>query len=127
MPAADLELAGCDVVCLDNDARVREGMRALLESLGCGVRVCADREALADALALRRPDAILADYHLDGNDTGVKAVATVTAGLTAAPPCIVISADDGETVRAAAREAGYRFLPKPVNPARLRALLLALR
>jgi len=30
-------------------------------------------------------------------------------------------------VRAAAREAGYRFLPKPVNPARLRALLLALR
>jgi DNA-binding response OmpR family regulator len=54
-------------------------------------------------------------------------VATVTVDYPPAPPCIVISADDGETVRAAAREAGYRFLPKPVNPARLRALLLALR
>ncbi|MEQ8262936.1 PAS-domain containing protein [Pseudohaliea sp.] len=126
-PAPELELAGCEVICLDNDARVREGMRALLSSLGCAVRVCADRGALADALAERRPDAILADYHLDGNDNGVTAVATVTADLPAAPPCIVISADDGETVRAAAREAGYRFLPKPVNPARLRALLLALR
>ncbi len=127
MLAADLELAGCEVVCLDNDARVREGMRALLESLGCGVRACADRDALAAALAARRPDAILADYHLDGNDNGVAAVSTVTAALEAPPPCIVISADDGETVRAAARGAGYRFLPKPVNPARLRALLLALR
>ncbi|MHA7816599.1 MAG: hybrid sensor histidine kinase/response regulator [Pseudohaliea sp.] len=126
-PPPALELAGCRVVCLDNDARVREGMRALLASMGCDVRVCADREALSAALAAGRPDAIIADYHLDGDDNGVAAVTAVTDGGGPPPPCIVISADDGETVRAAAREAGYRFLPKPVNPARLRALLLALR
>ncbi|KGE04926.1 hybrid sensor histidine kinase/response regulator [Pseudohaliea rubra] len=126
-PAAELELAGCEVLCLDNDARVRAGMSALLASLGCRVRSCADRQDLAAALAKKLPDVILADYHLDGDDNGVAAVAAMTGELSPSPPCIVISADDGETVRGAAREAGYRFLPKPVNPARLRALLIALR
>jgi DNA-binding response OmpR family regulator len=41
-------------------------------------------------------------------------------------PCIIISADDGESVREESRRAGFRFLAKPVNVARLRALILAL-
>jgi Na+/proline symporter/signal transduction histidine kinase len=126
-PAAESELAGCEVLCLDNDARVRGGMSALLATLGCAVRTCVDRDGLAVALAGRRPDVILADYHLDGDDNGVAAVAAMTGDLRDPPPCIVISADDGEIVRGAAQGAGYRFLPKPVNPARLRALLIALR
>jgi Na+/proline symporter/signal transduction histidine kinase len=121
------ELAGCRVLCLDNDARVREGMCALLGSMGCEVRACRDRAALAAAVAEQCPDVILADYHLDGEDDGVAAVAAVSADLPERPPCIVISADDSEAVRGAVRAAGYRFLPKPVNTARLRALLLALR
>ena len=126
-PVAPPGLAGCAVLCLDNDARVRDSMRALLATFGCDVRCCADRMGLAAALAEQLPDVILADYHLDGDDSGVAAVLAMTAGLPVVPPCIVISADDGESVRGAARWAGYRFLPKPVNPARLRALLLALR
>jgi CheY-like chemotaxis protein len=41
-------------------------------------------------------------------------------------PCVIISADDSDVIRDRARAAGFRFLPKPVNPARLRALVLAL-
>jgi DNA-binding response OmpR family regulator len=41
-------------------------------------------------------------------------------------PCIIISADDSDVIRDRAKAAGYRFLPKPVNAARLRALILAL-
>ena len=41
-------------------------------------------------------------------------------------PCIIISADDSDVIRDRAKAVGYRFLPKPVNATRLRALILAL-
>ena len=41
-------------------------------------------------------------------------------------PCIIISADDSDVIRARAKAVGFRFLAKPVNAARLRALILAL-
>jgi DNA-binding response OmpR family regulator len=47
-------------------------------------------------------------------------------GAGADTPCIIISADDSDAIRDRARAAGFRFLPKPVDPARLRALVLAL-
>ena len=50
--------------------------------------------------------------------------AWATSGL--AIPCVMISANDSSETREQARTAGFRFLPKPVNAARLRALILAL-
>jgi CheY-like chemotaxis protein len=41
-------------------------------------------------------------------------------------PCIVISADNSAAVRDHVSAAGFRFLPKPVQPARLQALIAAL-
>jgi CheY-like chemotaxis protein len=38
-------------------------------------------------------------------------------------PGILITADQSETVRLAARSQGYRVLQKPLRPAALRALL----
>ncbi|MCP5195175.1 MAG: hypothetical protein H6987_19125, partial [Pseudomonadales bacterium] len=41
-------------------------------------------------------------------------------------PCNIISADDSDVIRDRARAVGYRFLSKPVDANRLRALVLAL-
>jgi DNA-binding response OmpR family regulator len=41
-------------------------------------------------------------------------------------PCVIISADDSDVIRDRAKAVGFRFLSKPVNAARLRALVLAL-
>jgi len=121
------ELAGARVLCLENDARVRSAMLSMLESFGCQVRAVADRQGLRDALLQAPVDVVLADYHLDAGDTGIDALRAVCSELTPPlPDAVIISADDGADTRLATQTVGYRFLPKPVNPARLRALLRAL-
>ena len=69
---------------------------------------------------------MLADYHLDDGDTGLNALHEVRQLHGADTPCIIISADDSDVIRDRAKAVGYRFLPKPVNAARLRAFILAL-
>lgn len=121
------DLAGARILCLENDARGRAALLSLLTSLGCNVRAVADRESLRAALTQETADVVLADYHLDAGDTGVEALLSVFSGLAAPlPDVVIISADDGADTRLSVQAAGYRFLPKPVNPPRLRALLRAL-
>ena len=67
--AADA-LSGLRVLAIDNEPRVLDGMRALLTKWGCRVAIALDlREARAALATLDgRPDAIVADYHLDEGD-----------------------------------------------------------
>ena len=114
-------------MCLDNDLMILEGMEQLLVAMGATVGSARDRGALLDqCVSGKRPDIVLADYHLDDGDTGINAMVAARHGGVRDTPCIIISADDSDVIRDQARAAGFRFLPKPVNPARLRALVLAL-
>lgn len=126
LPAMNGRLDGLRVVCIDNDTRIREALAAMLGAEGCRVTVVADRHALRKSVTDFRPDIIVADYHLDDGDTGIAALKWSLRGADRNVPCIIVSADDGAAVRSLAREAGYRILPKPVNPARLTALIYAL-
>ena len=119
-------LHGVRVLCLDNDARVRDALAVVLESQGCRVMALGERRGLREALAGFRPDVVLADYHLDDGDNGIAALAWARGGADRHRPGIIISADNSRAVREAARKAGYRYLPKPVNPHRLSALIAAL-
>src|SRR5262249_10462705 len=64
------------VLCIDNEARVREAMAALLGGWGCRVATAATHaEALAVvADAGRLPDLVLADLHLDEGPDGLEVV-----------------------------------------------------
>lgn len=120
-------LNGVQVVCLDNDLLVLEGMREMLTSLGATAYTATDRAGLSQQLVDSPScDVLLADYHLDNDDTGVQAVQDVQNTLGLDIPCVVISADDSESVRDAVRNAGYRYLSKPVRGQMLVALIRAL-
>ncbi len=120
-------LDGLCVLCMDNDASITEGMEQLLLTMGATVICVAGTAALLKRIEQGdRPDIILADYHLDAGENGVSAVAKMKTRYNIAPPCIIISADDSDAVREKAKAAGFRFLPKPVHAAQLRALILAL-
>jgi DNA-binding response OmpR family regulator len=122
----DGRLSGLSVLCIDNDAQVRDALAAILTTEGCRVTTVPDRHALRDTLKAFRPDVVLADYHLDDGDTGIAALQWALRGANRNVPCVIVSADDSREVRTASREAGYRTLSKPINPTRLTALIFAL-
>ncbi|MCB8888033.1 hybrid sensor histidine kinase/response regulator [Vreelandella malpeensis] len=119
------KLAGARIVCIDNETLILEGMSAMLGGWGCEVFTAT---SIGGAKSILRnmdgdPDAILADYHLDNEVTGLMALEALDERLEGAVPGIVITADRTEDVSELIKRAGYQLLLKPVKPAALRALL----
>ncbi len=123
--ASARDLEGLRVLCLDNDPMILEGMQQLLLTMGASVSIARDRQEAMQRLC-DQTDIVLADYHLSDSDTGLAVMQAARQAGAREIPCVIISADDSDVIRDRARAAGFRFLPKPVNPARLRALVLAL-
>lgn len=118
-----MPVRGMTVLCLDDDPDILDGMSALLGRWGIEAltaRTVADAEALA---AARRPDAILADFHLREAETGLEVLRRLCAQT--GRPGALVTANAGEELAHAARSEGFEILRKPVKPAALRALLAA--
>jgi CheY-like chemotaxis protein/anti-sigma regulatory factor (Ser/Thr protein kinase) len=113
------------VLCIDNEARVREAMATLLGGWGCRVVTAASQaEALAEvARAGRLPDLVLADLHLDDDPDGLEVVEALRRAWRRAVPAALVTADRDPTLRLRARARQVELLHKPVKPASLRALL----
>ena len=124
-PARTAVAAESFVLCIDNEASVREAMAALLGGWGCRVATAATHaEALARvAEAGRLPDLVLADLHLDEGPDGVEVVDLLRTAWNRAVPAALITADRDPVLRARARAHRLELLFKPVKPAALRALL----
>lgn len=114
------------VLCLDNDATILEGMRALLSRWGVDCRLALDVEQAGQELARGPIDLILADYHLTDGVDGLQALQQLRVARGGLPPVAMITADGSSELKQQARALGYPVLHKPVRPAALRALLTAL-
>ncbi|MGH8444896.1 MAG: ATP-binding response regulator, partial [Solimonas sp.] len=122
--AEDSPLRGLRVCCIDDDARVRDASRALLETWGCEVTLAADAdEALSSSAPA--PDLLLLDDRL-GERRGPDSLPALFAKWGGPVPVIVIAAEHDPAFAAAQREAGRAFLAKPIRPAALRALITRL-
>jgi len=116
-------LSGMRVLVIDDEAQVREAMRALLREHGCEVVGAGDvREALVQALS-QPPDFVLCDLHLLGRADGIEAL-RVLRGALPGLRAVLISADTSAEALRRAEVAGLPLLQKPVPEA---ALLDALR
>ena len=114
------------VLCLDNDAAILDGMRALLSRWGVDCRIALDVEQARAELARGPIDLVLADYHLADGVDGLQALQQLGGVLGELPPVAMITADGSSELKRKARALGYPVLHKPVRPAALRALLTAL-
>jgi len=118
-----VRLAGMRVMCVDNDTRILDGMRLLLDGWGCSVEAHAGSAGVAQrAVGLPPPDLILADYHLDG-ENGLDVIAWLRQRFGAEIPAVLVTADRSSDVRSAAERMEVPVLGKPVKPAQLRAAL----
>ena len=124
-------LAGIQVLCIDNEDSILAGMHSLLSRWGCQVWTARNRLECEYLLSENvRPQLALVDYHLDDGETGTELMAWLRTRLGEPLPGVVISADGRPELIAQVHAAGLDYLPKPVKPAALRALLsrhLALR
>ncbi|MES0216279.1 hybrid sensor histidine kinase/response regulator [Mesorhizobium sp. C280B] len=122
---AAASLAGLHVLCIDNDARILDGMRLLLEGWGCSVDTLSGAEDF-DRSGMHRPDLVLADYHLD-NRTGLELIAQLRAIHGEDLPAVLVTADRSSEVRAAAGRLDVPVISKPLKPAMLRSMMARVR
>ncbi|CAN7548148.1 PAS domain-containing hybrid sensor histidine kinase/response regulator [Pararhizobium sp. LjRoot235] len=120
-------LHGLRVLCIDNEAQIIEGMKLLLDGWGCTVSTALSLAAWQTDTAnlTQRPDAIIADYHLD-KATGIAAIQAIRDHFAIAIPALLVTADRSPEVRAAAERDGIALQNKPVRPASMRAWLTQL-
>ncbi|MCG8517044.1 NahK/ErcS family hybrid sensor histidine kinase/response regulator [Marinobacter sp. CA1] len=111
------------VLCIDNDAKILQGMEALLNNWQCQVTAAASLEDAVAKLEGRHPAIILADYQLDDDKNGLDAMDAIRQTCDSAIPGILITGYLGAEVKEDALERGYQILYKPVKPAALRALV----
>ena len=111
---------------MDDDPRVCEATRALLQRWECVVELAAGAgDALASAQAGDAPDLLVLDVLLDGID-GPALYPRLCEIWKASPPVVLVTAERDESLRDLASDKGWGFLTKPVRPPALRALMTQL-
>jgi CheY-like chemotaxis protein/two-component sensor histidine kinase len=118
-------LGGRLVLIVDDDALVRDAVGSLLAQWGCEVALAANGDEAVAALAQRDrlPDALLCDYRLAGGETGIEVTRRLHAVAGIEIPAALVSGDIAPESLREAKASRYPVLPKPVAPAKLRALI----
>ncbi|ABC31755.1 Na+/proline symporter [Hahella chejuensis KCTC 2396] len=116
-------LKGVNILCIDNEQVILDGMRALLEGWGCTVRTARAPEAAKTLCAEQAPDILLADYQLDDGDNGLDTMDMLQETMPTRRPGVLITALNTDEVKQDAKDRGYQILHKPVKPAALRAMI----
>lgn len=116
-------LGGKFIVVIDDEASVRLSMLSLLESWGCKCLTATDANEALHVINGSRPDFIIADLRLRGEDTGIEAIHALRARLGDTIPAVLVSGDTATEQLRKVSAAGLTMMHKPVKAVRLRALL----
>ena len=120
-------MRGLRVLCIEDDPNILDAMRELLTRWGIEI-FCTTSGAQARELLKNQPiDLVLADYHLGGEPLGLalldEMVPRESGRLRAGA---LVTADGTAALAQRAHALGFQVLRKPLRPAALRALIVAL-
>ena len=128
--AASAQLAGVDVLVVEDEADARELIRTMLEQLGAGVVTAASaREGLAALDQRSSLHVLLSDIEMPGMDgySFLRAVRQRPVDRGGQIPAAALTAYARPEDRDAALRAGFQLhVPKPVQPAELAAVVSSL-
>lgn len=124
-PAHEVSLAHLTVLVVDDDFDTREAVAGLLVQWGCKAIVAAGGAQARNALASAPtgPNVIVCDFRLAHGELGTDVVKLVRQQVGALLPALLVSADAQEAARAIEGLAAAHVLSKPLEAAKLRALL----
>jgi len=121
------KLLGTKVLCLDNDESVLAAMQTMLSGWGCDV-VCV--VTYEDAIAQFRGaefNILLADYRLDGEETGLDFLESCMQEKQAKRlQGVLITAEQDKELKGKTSDKGFAYLAKPIEPASLKSMLMYL-
>ena len=121
-------LVGRSILVIDDDIAVLKGMQELLGVWECQVHTATSMEQAIEVIENNKlvPDIIVADYRLPGNMNGIQAVNHLRKDLKTDVPAILVTGDTSADSLNLIQQSGYSLLYKPLQPAKLRALLSSL-
>ena len=123
------ELAGLRVLVVDDDDDGREVIGMVLEESGAVVTTAASAEAAMTAFTRARPDVILSDIGMPGEDgySLIRRIRALPAAEGGATPAASLTAYTSPDDRRRALNAGFNLhVSKPVEPAELLAVIASL-
>lgn len=113
------------VLIVENNPDVLYATARKIEGWGGSVLTAAStEEAIGQVRDIgMAPDIILADYQLDGDDTGIRTIVEIRRETGAHVPAIMITASPEDQLAAESRRHDFTVLTKPVKLSRLRPLI----
>lgn len=114
-------LSGALVLIVENDPPAAKAMAKLFRQWGCETLLAIGLSGVKRLLrkSERVPDIVIADYHLDGDERGVAAIALVRE-IDPLVPALAVTADHSQETAREVKAARALLLHKPVSPGRLR-------
>lgn len=120
-------LTGVCVLLIEDDIDVLKATQQLMETWGCNVYSGRDLDGVlrvVDEHKTTPPDIIVADHRLPGEANGIEVATRVQAMLERTIPTVIVTGDvDEEHIRRITDQGCYPVLCKPVQPAKLRAVI----
>ena len=121
--SADL-IGGMRILLIDDDKSVRESANLLLRQWGAQVALAGDAGAAKRLIAESEPfDVCVCDYRLPDQVNGLDLIGALRSEPRSPRAVCLLTGDMAPEVLAAADAAGVLVVHKPLQPARLRALL----
>ncbi|WP_420022764.1 hybrid sensor histidine kinase/response regulator [Cereibacter azotoformans] len=123
---APASLAGRRVLVVENDAAMRDAYALLLRRWGMVVATADGTQAALAQVAGFVPEALVTDYRLDRDDTGLGTIAALRRRLGTRLPALIVTAEPDPQLEAQADRLASALLRKPVSESELRETLSAL-
>ena len=119
------KLNGLVVLVIDDERSNLEALDVLLRGWQCEVILADSEESACCSLEAlnKEPDCILSDYRLRENKTGINAIAAIHKLIGRTVTAVLITGDMAIKQLHEEGADSYHLMHKPVQPARLRALL----
>lgn len=116
---------GARILFVENDFVVLNAMDNLFKQWGCEYRLASStQEALSSVANTRwKPELVLADQHLDAEETGTSTIDLIRTLIGEQVPAVIITANPSKQLSQTAEAANIEIMHKPVKPAQLRALI----
>lgn len=113
------------MVVIDDNSDVLISMKANIERWGCRSVFAQDAsQALVELISADlEPDIIVSDYHLAHGENGIDAIEQIRQEFSNHIFGVLMTSDPNPGIREMSQRHGYGFITKPLNLAKLRALI----